>query len=286
MFRRFLLAIFVVILIGCGEDKTAVVEPEPTPNKPPVIDRVILPNQIEANTPLKLQVITRDADKDKLSIVWEASEGTVADDVWTPPNRATQVVISVHVTDGKNPTVTQSKNVNVTKPKTADPLPQPLPPPQRESEPSPPQPEPEPLLPEPEVGEAWNIIGKVGIEHVTPGQEPLKISIDDTVQQVNAVAEQGRWSGDNTQILFHPRLGNFICFYENGRTIGITVTNARYKTAEGISVGSHLNDVVAEYGQPDTIDRAEQLTFHNYFHSGYIFSFAANERVIAITVRR
>ena len=86
MFRRFLLIIFILILIGC-EDKTAVVEPEPTPNQSPVIDRVILPNQIEANIPLKLQVITRDADKDKLTIIWGGSEGTIDNDVWTSPDR-------------------------------------------------------------------------------------------------------------------------------------------------------------------------------------------------------
>ena len=102
MSRGFLFILFVLILIGC-EYKTDVIEPEVPPNQPPVIDQLILPDRIEANTPLKLQVITRDADKDKLSIVWEVSEGTVDADVWTSPNRATQVVISVHVSDRENP---------------------------------------------------------------------------------------------------------------------------------------------------------------------------------------
>ena len=95
--------------------KTDVTEPEVSPNLPPVIDRLILPDRIEANTALKLQVITRDADKDKLSIVWEVSEGTVDDDVWTSPNRATEVVISVYVSDGENPAVSQTRNVTVMK---------------------------------------------------------------------------------------------------------------------------------------------------------------------------
>ena len=121
IFRWFLFIVSVLVLISC-DDKTGV-EPEPLPNEPPVIDRVILPNQVEANTPLKLQVIARDADKDYLTIVWEVSEGTIAGDVWTPPDRATQVVISVHVTDGTNPAAIQSKNVTVLKQETAEPPP-------------------------------------------------------------------------------------------------------------------------------------------------------------------
>ena len=283
MFRRFSFAIFVVILIGCGEDKTAVVKPEPIPNKPPVIDRVILPNQVEANIPLKLQVITRDADKDKLAIVWAVSEGTVVDDVWTPPNRATQVVISVHVTDGKNPTVTQSKNVTVTKPKTAEPLPQPLPPPQREPEP-PVQPEPPPSPRKPEVVEAWTITARVGIEHIAPGQEPLRVSIGDTFEQVNALAIRAEWKGNDTQILFHPRFGEFACIYKNGKVSTIITDQARFKTPEGIGVGSHINDVKAKYGEPDRVAQGVQFTSYMYFGHGYMFSTRGNDRVLIITI--
>ena len=157
MSRGFLFILFVLILIGC-ENKTDVIEPEVPPNQPPVIDQLILPDRIEANTPLKLQVITRDADKDKLSIVWEVSEGTVEADVWTSPNRATQVVISVHVSDGENPAVSQSKNVTVVKPVTVEPVTVEPPPVVLE-----PQRTPDPPPREPEVAEAWNIIPRVGI---------------------------------------------------------------------------------------------------------------------------
>ena len=265
MLYPFLFIMFILALIGC-DGRTDVVEPEP--NQPPVIDRVILPNQIEANTPIKLQVITRDVDKDSLTIIWEVSAGTVADDVWTPPDRATQVVISAHVTDGKNPTVTQSRNVTVTKTQTV--------------EPPPPQPEPPD---EPDVSGEWNIIGRVGIEHVAPGQETVKVSIGDTVEQVNALAIRAEWLGHDNQTLAHPRLGAFHCLYENGKTIGITIADARYKTAEGIGIGSHTDDMVAKYGEPDNIDRGKQLTFYNYFKSGYIFGFGDTKHVVIITVR-
>ena len=282
MLRRFLIAVFALVLIGC-DDKTAVVQPPP--NQPPVIDLVILPNRVEVNTPLKLQVIARDADKDYLVIVWEVSEGTVDDDVWTPPDRATKVVISVHVSDRANPSVTQSKNVTVTKPPTVDP-----PPVVQQSQPEPelpsppPQPEPEPP-PEPEVVEAWNIIGKVGIEYVAPGQETLKVSIGDTIEQANAIALRAEWRGDDGQLLFHPRFGEFHCLYKNGKVATITTDQARFRTPEGIGVGSHINTVKAKYGEPDLVDQGVQFTSHLYFGHGYMFSTRGNDLVLIITVR-
>ena len=282
MFRRFILTVLALALIGC-DDKTAVVEPEPTPNEPPIIDRVIVPNRVEASTPLKLQIIARDADNDKLTVIWEVSEGTIADDIWTPPDRATKVVISVHVTDRTNPVVTQSKNVIVIKQETAEPPPVVQPPVVQEP---PPQPEPEPELPpEPEVVEAWNIIGRVGIEHVAPGQETLKVSIGDTIKQVNAIALRAEWRGDDGQILFHPRFGEFHCLYKNGKVATITTDQARFRTPEGIGVGSHINTVKAKYGEPDLVDQGVQFTSYLYFGHGYLFSTRGNDNVIIISVR-
>lgn len=265
MFRRLMLTLFLLALIGCAEEETPVVEPEPPPNQPPIIDRLILPDKVEANTPLKLQVIARDADQDNLSIVWEVSEGTVDDDVWTTPDRATEVVISVHVSDHTNPTVTQTRNVIVNKE---------LPPP--------PLVQPEPLPGEAVGAGEWNIIGRVGIEHVAPGQETLKVSIGDTTEEVNAIAQHIEWLREDSQILFHPRLGQFHCVYEDGKTIAITIADDLYKTAEGIRVGSHVDDVVAEYGNPDDINPGEQVTFHTYFRRGYIFGFDDTKRVVLI----
>ena len=273
MSRGFLFILFVLILIGC-EDKTDVIEPEVPPNQPPVIDQLILPDRIEANTPLKLQVITRDADKDKLSIVWEVSEGKVDDDVWTSPNRATQVTISVHVSDGENPAVSQSQNVTVLKPVTVEPPPIVVEPPRN----------PEPPPREPEIGEAWNITPGIGIEHIAPGQETIKVSIGDTVEQVNAVAERFEWIDDDSQVLFHPRLGEFHCLYEDGKTALITVFDPRFKTREGISIGSHVDDLIAEYGNPDEIRENENVTFYFYFARGYVFLVLDVKFVGAITV--
>lgn len=280
MFRRFLFALFVIILIGC-EDKTDVIEPEPPPNQSPVIDQLILPDRIEANTQLKLQVITRDADKDKLSIVWEVSEGTVDDDLWTAPDRATEVVISVHVSDGENAAVSQSKNVTVTKPVTLEPVtlePPIVPEQQRDPDPQPPD------LEIPEGAEAWNIIRGVGIEYVAPGEEAIKVSVGDTVEQVTALAERSEWVDDDSQIHFHPRIGDFHCIYANGKTVAISIFHDGFKTREGIGPGSHVDDVIAEYGNPDQIGEGENFTFYSYFAHGYMFAVLADKRVFAITV--
>ena len=269
----------ILILIGC-DDKTEVVEPEPPPNQPPIIDEFIVPDKVDAIDAVQLQVIARDPDKDMLTIVWGATEGTVYGSRWLAPNRSTEVVISVHVSDGENPPVSQTKTVTVIKePITLLPalplvVPPPLPPVQ-----------PEPLPREPEVVGAWNIIGRVGIEYVAPGQETVKVSIGDTVERVNALAIRAEWKGNDSQVLAHPRLGAFHCFYEDGKTIGITIADARYKTAEGIGIGSHTDDVVAKYGEPDNIDEGVKLTFYNYFQSGYIFGFGDTKHVVIITVR-
>ena len=233
MFYPFLLITFILALIGC-DDKTDVVEPEP--NQPPIIDRLIVPNQVEANTPLKLQVIARDADKDFLTIIWEVSEGTVAGNIWTPPDRAVEVTISVHVTDRTNPIVTESRKVTVNK----ELIPEPQPPLVQPELPLPPPLETEPSPREPKVVEAWTITGRVGIEHIAPGQEPLRVSIGDTIEQVNALAIRAEWRGDDTQILFHPRFGEFACVYKNEKVSTILTDEARFKTPEGIGIGSHI----------------------------------------------
>ena len=280
MFRQFLFTLFVLILIGC-EDKTDVIEPEVSPNRPPVIDRLILPDRIDANTPLELQVITRDADKDKLSIVWEVSEGTVDADVWTSPNRAAEVVISVHVSDGENPTVSQSKNVTVVKPVTVEPPPIVMPPPPIVVDP--PR-EPEPPPPDLEAAGVWNITPGVGIEHVAPDQETIKVSIGDTIEQVTAVAEISEWIAEDSQVHFHPRLGEFHCVYEDGKTVLITIVDRRFKTREGVSVGSHVDDLIEAYGDPDEISENENVTFHFYFARGYVFAVLVDQHVAAITI--
>lgn len=159
-------------LVATIRDKR-IAEPEPPPNQPPVLRGVYVPDPVLANYPVTLRLLASDPDKDELSIVWEQSEGTMEGDVWTPPDRATEVVVSVHVSDGVNPPVSESQNITVEKP---SPIPTPRLPVQTDHEPPP--------VPDLEI---WNIISGIGIEYSVPGRVSIKVSIGDTIEQVNAL---------------------------------------------------------------------------------------------------
>ena len=267
MFRRFLFAVFVLALIGC--DNKTVVEPEPPLNQPPVIRGVFVIGRALATYPVTLRVSATDPDNDELTIIWEASQGTVDDEVWIPPDRATEAVLTVHVSDGINAPVSESHNITVVK---LPPIPQPLPP-QTHYEPPP--------VPDFEI---WSIASGWGIEYVVPGKVSIKVSIGDTVEQVNALAERSEWLENDSQVLFHPKLGEFLCFYEEGKIVSITVNDARYKTPRGISVGSHVDEVIAMHGQPDKITPNKELTVYMYIAERYLFGILLNKRVGSISI--
>ena len=268
MFRRFLFTVFILALIGC-DDETTVVEPEPPPNQPPVIRGVFVIDRALATYPVTLRVSATDPDNDELTIIWEASQGTVDDEVWIPPDRATEAVISVHVSDGINPPVSESHNITVVK---LPPIVQP-PPPQSHYEPPP--------VPDLEI---WTIVPRIGIEYVVPGKERITVSIGDTIEQVNALAERSEWLENDSQVLFHPKLGEFLCFYEDGKIVSITINNARYSTPRGISVGSHVDEVIAMHGQPDKITPNKELTVYMYIAHRCLFGILPNKRVGSISI--
>ena len=269
MFRRFLFAVFVLALIGCDDKR--IVEPEPPPNQPPVIHGVYVTDRALATYPVTLRVLATDPDNDELTIIWEVPEGTVDDEVWIAPDRATETVITVHVSDGIHPPVSESHNITVNK---LPPIRTPLPPIQTHYEPPP--------VPDFEI---WSIASGWGIEYVVPGKVSIKVSIGDTVEQVNAIALRAEWRGDDGQLLFHPRFGEFHCLYKNGKVATITTDQARFRTPERIGVGSHINTVKAKYGEPDLVDQGVQFTSYLYFGHGYLFSTRGNDNVIIISVR-
>ena len=268
MFRRFLFAVFVLALIGCDDKR--IVEPEPPPNQPPVLHGVFVTDRVLATYRVKLKVLATDPDKDELKIVWEASQGIVNNDIWTPPDRATEVVVSVHVSDGINPPVSESQSIIVEK---LPPIRTPRLPTQTHYEPPP--------VPDFEI---WSIASGWGIEYVVPGKVSIKVSIGDTVEQVNALVERSEWLENDGQILFHSKLGEFLCFYEEGKIVSISVTSPRYSTPWGISVGSHVDEVIAMHGQPDKITPNKELTVYVYIAERYQFVILPNKRVGSITI--
>ena len=95
-----------LFVAGCGDDDD---DTEMT-NSQPIIDRVIVPEEVKAGQKVKLEVVAHDADGDGLTYNWEVSEGTVdAVGVWTVPAEATSAIVFVHVSDGVNTSVASSK---------------------------------------------------------------------------------------------------------------------------------------------------------------------------------
>ena len=212
-----------------------------------MIDRIILPTSVEANTPVTLQVIARDPDKDKLTIIWEASAGVVDKAVWTAPNSATQVVISVHVSDQNSPTVTMTKTVNViasTKPH--EPQDEPF-----VGEPNPPQEPPviqEPDPPAPVEGPRW-IITNQGLTYDSGDGVVDTVQLGDRFDALLADAKfkfHGK-GGDGLAIFDHPNIGPFGARFDNNVLFMINTLNGKYKTAEGIGVGSSEAEMLRAY---------------------------------------
>ena len=100
-----LLTIGLLSVVGCDRDE--VVE---TTNSQPVIDRVVVPDEVKAGETVQLEIIAHDADGDALTYNWDVSEGTVdAAGVWTVPAEPTSAIVFVHVSDGVNTAVASSK---------------------------------------------------------------------------------------------------------------------------------------------------------------------------------
>ena len=229
-----LTAILVIIISGCGESNESITPTVPT-NKPPVIDRLILPTQVEANTPVNLQVIARDPDKDKLSIIWEVSEGSVNDDVWTPPNRATQVEVSVHITDGINPTVSLSKGVVVIKTEAPPPIAQ--------------QP-PQPVTQNPPVAQEPIIDANL----ITPGTGAAGIKIGDKLNKVKKLYGNPIQEEDDIFIFRKDLLILGVSIEQDAVFILTLAGKGDMKTRGGNGLGSHWEKVRAEFGRPDEME--------------------------------
>ena len=97
-----LVMIGLLFVAGCDRDEVTEIT-----NSSPVIDRVVVPAEVEAGAMVKLEVIAYDADGDELKYIWEVTVGTIDSvGVWSVPTDATSATVRVHVSDGKNAGVT------------------------------------------------------------------------------------------------------------------------------------------------------------------------------------
>ncbi len=123
------LAILVVLslfILACGDNESPVTElvvaPEPIIEpinlSPPVIKKIVVPDQIHAGARIKLEAVAEDPDGNALTYNWEASGNllytkTMSIAIWTPPPIDLGVTtINVTVNDGIYE-VTKSADVSV-----------------------------------------------------------------------------------------------------------------------------------------------------------------------------
>ena len=80
-----------VLLLGSCNDGM-----EKITNSQPVIDRVIIPEEVNAGAKVKLEVVAHDVDGDTLSYTWEVTAGTVdSAGLWSVPSDATSANVLV-----------------------------------------------------------------------------------------------------------------------------------------------------------------------------------------------
>ena len=106
-FRFYILLMLGLLCVaGCGDDDD---DTEIT-NSQPVIDRVIVPEEVKVGEKVKLEVFAHDVDGDPLSYTWEVTAGTVdSAGLWSVPSAATSATVWVHVRDGINTPVASSR---------------------------------------------------------------------------------------------------------------------------------------------------------------------------------
>ena len=98
------------VFLGCGDS-------EPT-NSQPVINRFLVPEQVDPGATVELQVIAHDADGDALTIAWEIERGELTSSTerivkWTAPSDIKSTLVKVHVSDGVTKSVIRSQKVSI-----------------------------------------------------------------------------------------------------------------------------------------------------------------------------
>ena len=65
-----LLWVILFAIIGCGDES-----PNVGDNSPPVVDHLIVPDEVKPGDSVELQVVAHDGDGDALTYVWDVEKG-------------------------------------------------------------------------------------------------------------------------------------------------------------------------------------------------------------------
>lgn len=98
------------VTIGCGNDDIA--------NSPPVVNRLIIPKDINPGDNVELQVVAHDGDGDALIYIWEVDKGKLDSRTgrvvkWTVPSDLKAVTVTAFVNDGVHASVSKSKRAPI-----------------------------------------------------------------------------------------------------------------------------------------------------------------------------
>ena len=112
---RKIVVLWVILftIVGCGEDGPSVGD-----NSPPVIDHLIIPEEVNPGESIELQVVAHDGDGDVLTAVWDVEKGQLDSETgnivkWTVPSDVKAATVTVSVTDGVNEPVIEIKRVPI-----------------------------------------------------------------------------------------------------------------------------------------------------------------------------
>jgi hypothetical protein len=100
-------------IIGCGDES-----PNGSDNNPPVVDHLIIPEELNPGDRVELQVVAHDGDGDALTYVWDVEKGKLDSETghtvrWTVPSDLKAATVTVSVNDGVNESVIEIKRVTI-----------------------------------------------------------------------------------------------------------------------------------------------------------------------------
>ena len=108
-----ILGVTLFVFLGCGDE-----DPMGSDNNPPVVDHLIVPEEVNPGASVELQVVAHDEDGDALTYVWDVEKGKLDSNTgptvkWTVPSDTKAATVTVSVNDGANESVTNSKRVTI-----------------------------------------------------------------------------------------------------------------------------------------------------------------------------
>lgn len=208
----------LLVLMGCAEEESEVM----SPNGPPGISHLIVPERIKSHNSVTLQVLAHDLEDDELSVIWEASEGTVISNIWAPPDRTIKVEITAYVSDGVNPAVMESTIIQVIR--AADIA-------------------PGIIIPGVSIGK---------LELGRPHEEAKQVL---GVEKATQAGELG-----TARTFFYESVGIDFWISQDGRVIRILIVEPNKSTTRsGLGLGDTRAEVEAEFGEPPDVYGEERF---------------------------